>query len=151
VIFFIYHVIPVPELYALCRYMAAGSGRVIEKSESEGLIKEKPDEKKKPNTEANEDSDESPKAYRNSEERPKTDENNNGSSKIDESELRLAQLQHQLPANEPGALMHLVEASTADDADDEETKQCKSLFKNLKFYLSREVSYCPYCEAQSIF
>jgi pescadillo protein len=136
------------ELYALCRYMTAGSGRVIEKSESEGLIKEKPDEKnaisktdekKKLNTEANEDSDESPKADRNTEERPRTDENNNESSKIDESELRLAQLQHQLPANEPGALMHLVEASTADDADDEETKLCKSLFKNFKFYLSREI------------
>ncbi|GJN23642.1 hypothetical protein PR202_gb11307 [Eleusine coracana subsp. coracana] len=70
---------------------------------------------------------------------PEADENNRKSSNLDESELRLAQLQHQLPANEPGALMHLVEESTADDADDDETKQCKSLFKNLKFYLSREV------------
>ncbi|CAN6292145.1 unnamed protein product [Urochloa humidicola] len=97
------------ELYALCRYMSTGSGRVIENSESGGAIKEK------------------------------EDENNKASSKSDESELRLAQLQHQLPANEPGALMHLVEESTAVDADDDETKECKSLFKNLKFYLSREV------------
>ncbi|PAN45543.1 hypothetical protein PAHAL_9G126400 [Panicum hallii] len=97
------------ELYALCRYMATGSGRVIGNSESGGAIKEK------------------------------EDENNKASSKADESELRLAQLQHQLPANEPGALMHLVEESTAVDTDDDETKECKSLFKNLKFYLSREV------------
>ncbi|CAL4943873.1 unnamed protein product [Urochloa decumbens] len=97
------------ELYALCRYMSSGSGRVIENSESGGAIKEK------------------------------EDENNKASSKADESELRLAQLQHQLPANEPGALMHLVEESTAVDTDDDETKECKSLFKNLKFYLSREV------------
>ncbi|CAL4935415.1 unnamed protein product [Urochloa decumbens] len=97
------------ELYALCRYMSTGSGRVIENSESGGAIKEK------------------------------ENESNKASSKADESELRLAQLQHQLPANEPGALMHLVEESTAVDADDDETKECKSLFKNLKFYLSREV------------
>ncbi|CAL4918546.1 unnamed protein product [Urochloa decumbens] len=97
------------ELYALCRYMSTGSGRVIGNSESGGAIKEN------------------------------EDENNKASSKADESELRLAQLQHQLPANEPGALMHLVEESTAVDADDDETKECKSLFKNLKFYLSREV------------
>ena len=45
------------------------------------------------------------------------------------------------PANEPGTLMHLVEESTAVDTDDDETKECKSLFKNLKFYLSREVRY----------
>ncbi|XP_062214883.1 pescadillo homolog isoform X2 [Phragmites australis] len=97
------------ELYALCRYMYAGSGRVIGNSESGRLIEEK------------------------------VDENSKASSKADESELRLAQLQHQLPTNEPGALMHLVEESTAVDADDNETKECKSLFKNLKFYLSREV------------
>ncbi|CAN6303912.1 unnamed protein product [Urochloa humidicola] len=97
------------ELYALCRYMSTGSGRVVGNSESGGTIKEK------------------------------EDENNKASSKSDESELRLAQLQHQLPANEPGALMHLVEESTAVDTDDDGTKECKSLFKNLKFYLSREV------------
>ena len=53
----------------------------------------------------------------------------------------MAQLQHQLPANEPGALMHLVEESTAVDTDDDEIKECESLFKNLKFYLNREVGY----------
>jgi len=37
--------------------------------------------------------------------------------------------------------MHLVEESTAIDTDDDETKECKSLFKNLKFYLNREVGY----------
>lgn len=45
----------------------------------------------------------------------------------------------QLPASEPGALMHLVENACADDKDDKETKECKSLFKNLKFFLGREV------------
>ncbi|XP_057969849.1 pescadillo homolog [Malania oleifera] len=58
----------------------------------------------------------------------------------DESEIRLAQLQHQLPANEAGALMHLVEDATNEDEDDEDTKVCKSLFKNIKFFLSREVN-----------
>ncbi|KAG2535960.1 pescadillo homolog [Panicum virgatum] len=105
------------ELYALCRYISTGSGRVTGNSESDG-VKEK----------------ESGGAIK-----EKEDENNKASSKADESELRLAQLQHQLPANEPGALMHLVEESTAIDTDDDETKECKSLFKNLKFYLSREV------------
>ncbi|KAL5218729.1 hypothetical protein ABZP36_019413 [Zizania latifolia] len=57
----------------------------------------------------------------------------------DESELRLAQLQHQLPSNEPGALMHLVQESTAADVEDDDAKECRSLFKNVKFYLSREV------------
>ncbi|GMH06776.1 hypothetical protein Nepgr_008616 [Nepenthes gracilis] len=57
----------------------------------------------------------------------------------DESEIRLAQLQHQLPSSEPGALMHLVEDAEGLDDDDEETKECKSLFKNMKFFLSREV------------
>ena len=71
----------------------------------------------------------------------KEDENNKASSKADQSELRFAQLQHQLPANEPGALMHLVEESTAVDMDDDEIKECESLFKNLKFYLNREVGY----------
>lgn len=69
----------------------------------------------------------------------KETENNNESSKTDESELRLAQLQHQLPTNEPGALMHLVEESTADDTEEESVKECRTLFKDLKFYLSREV------------
>ncbi|OVA20430.1 BRCT domain [Macleaya cordata] len=57
----------------------------------------------------------------------------------EDSELRLAQLQHQLPANEPGALMQLVEDAAGDDKDDEETRECKTLFKNLRIFLSREV------------
>ncbi|KAL2661283.1 hypothetical protein AAZX31_03G214900 [Glycine max] len=55
------------------------------------------------------------------------------------SELRLAQLQHQLPSNEPGALMHLVEEVTGEDEEDQDTKECKKLFKNMKFFVSREV------------
>lgn len=58
---------------------------------------------------------------------------------LDESELRLAQLQHQLPSNEPGALMRLVKDAAGEDEDDEETKECKTLFKDMKFFLSREV------------
>ncbi|KAF5740406.1 pescadillo isoform X1 [Tripterygium wilfordii] len=59
----------------------------------------------------------------------------------DESDVRLAQLQHQLPSNEPGALMHLVGdvGVDTDNDDDEDTRQCKNLFKNMKFFLSREV------------
>ncbi|KHN03966.1 pescadillo homolog [Glycine soja] len=55
------------------------------------------------------------------------------------SELRLAQLQHQLPSNEAGALMHLVEEVTGEDEEDQDTKECKKLFKNMKFFVSREV------------
>lgn len=62
------------------------------------------------------------------------------------SELRLAQLQHQLPSNEPGALMHLVEEVTGEDDEDLDTKECKILFKNVKFFLSREVrSFDVFC------
>ncbi|OIT28838.1 PREDICTED: pescadillo homolog [Nicotiana attenuata] len=57
----------------------------------------------------------------------------------DESELRLAQLQQQLPSNEPGALMHLVQNAAESDEDDSETRKCKALFKDVKFFLSREV------------
>lgn len=58
---------------------------------------------------------------------------------LNESELRLAQLQHQLPSNEPGALMHLVEDVSGEDEEDEDTRECKKLFMNMKFFLSREV------------
>ncbi|KAH7532464.1 pescadillo homolog [Ziziphus jujuba] len=58
---------------------------------------------------------------------------------LNESELRLAQLQHQLPSNEPGALMHLVEDLSGEDEEDEDTRECKKLFRTMKFYLSREV------------
>nr|AGG84230.1 pescadillo [Nicotiana benthamiana] len=57
----------------------------------------------------------------------------------DESELRLAQLQQQLPSNEPGALMHLVQNAAESDEDDSETRKCKALLKDVKFFLSREV------------
>ncbi|KAF8365021.1 hypothetical protein HHK36_032976 [Tetracentron sinense] len=66
-------------------------------------------------------------------------ETGKGGTQTDETELRLAQLQHQLPANEPGTLMHLVDAAAREDDDNEETRECKTLFKNLKFFLSREV------------
>ncbi|KAF3444608.1 hypothetical protein FNV43_RR14300 [Rhamnella rubrinervis] len=58
---------------------------------------------------------------------------------LNESELRLAQLQHQLPSNEPGALMHLVEDVSIEDEEDQDARECKTLFGNLKFFLSREV------------
>ncbi|KAI4383836.1 hypothetical protein MLD38_009632 [Melastoma candidum] len=56
-----------------------------------------------------------------------------------ESNLRLAQLQQQLPYNEPGALMHLVEETTTEEEEDQDTKECKKLFEGMKFFLSREV------------
>lgn len=68
----------------------------------------------------------------------KADANETG-AKPNEDELRLAQLQHQLPSNEPGALMHLIEDANGEDGDDEETKLCRALFRNMKFFLSREV------------
>ncbi|KAL0384008.1 UNVERIFIED_CONTAM: Pescadillo [Sesamum radiatum] len=67
-----------------------------------------------------------------------TDDQKEG-AELDESELRLAQLQQQLPSNEPGALMHLVEDAASEDEEDVETRECKNLFKNMKFFLSREV------------
>ncbi|XP_018859884.1 pescadillo homolog [Juglans regia] len=57
----------------------------------------------------------------------------------DESDLRLAQLQYQLPLNEPGVLMRLAEDVAGEDEEDEDTRECKKLFKSLKFFLSREV------------
>ncbi|KAJ7970787.1 Pescadillo-like [Quillaja saponaria] len=41
-----------------------------------------------------------------------------------ESELRLAQLHHQLPSNEPGAVMHLVEDLSDGNEEDQDTKDC---------------------------
>lgn len=63
-----------------------------------------------------------------------------GTGKVAESELRLAQLQHQLPSNEPGALMGLVENIPGEDEEDNDTMVCKGLFKDMKFFLNREVS-----------
>ncbi|XP_051137124.1 pescadillo homolog [Andrographis paniculata] len=45
----------------------------------------------------------------------------------------------ELPPSEPGALMHLLEDAHNDDDEDVETRECKTLFKNMKFFLSREV------------
>ncbi|KAG7555261.1 BRCT domain [Arabidopsis suecica] len=71
---------------------------------------------------------------------PKVDASSSSQSNDrEESELRLAQLQHQLPSSEPGALMHLVADNNKEVEEDEETRVCKSLFKDLKFFLSREV------------
>ncbi|GJY66510.1 transcription factor PIF1 [Tanacetum coccineum] len=57
----------------------------------------------------------------------------------EESEHRLAQLQDQLPSNEPGALMNLDVNAAFVSEDDEETRACKSLFQNKTFFLGREV------------
>ncbi|KMT03757.1 hypothetical protein BVRB_8g189050 [Beta vulgaris subsp. vulgaris] len=64
-------------------------------------------------------------------------------SQLDESEVTLAQLQHQLAPSEPGALMHLVEETEIEDDADEETKECRSLLKDMRFFLSREVPREP--------
>jgi pescadillo protein len=37
--------------------------------------------------------------------------------------------------------MHLVADNNKEVEEDEETRVCKSLFKDLKFFLSREVSF----------
>ncbi|KAJ6821272.1 pescadillo-like protein [Iris pallida] len=95
------------ELYALCRYIAAGSGAPSGNSQA---ITSGTDQTHGEKNDA-----------------------------LSDEELRLAQLQHQLPTNEPGTLMHLIEDATAVVEEDEETKLCKRLFKNMKFFLSREV------------
>ncbi|GKV37239.1 hypothetical protein SLEP1_g45294 [Rubroshorea leprosula] len=69
----------------------------------------------------------------------------------EESELRLAQLQHQLPTNEPGALMHLVQDTTSKVEEDEDTRECKILFQNMKFFLSREVLREEYIQPQWVY
>ncbi|KAG2710445.1 hypothetical protein I3760_04G027300 [Carya illinoinensis] len=66
-------------------------------------------------------------------------ETQNKGTQPDESDLRLAQLQYQLPLNAPGALMRLAEDVAGEDEEDEDTRECKKLFKSLKFFLSREV------------
>ncbi|KAL7118623.1 hypothetical protein ACP275_02G015000 [Erythranthe tilingii] len=66
-------------------------------------------------------------------------ENQQEGTNLDESEVRLAQLHQQLPSNEPGALMHLLDDGSNKEDEDLETRECKSLFKNVKFFLSREV------------
>ncbi|URE39895.1 Pescadillo N-terminus [Musa troglodytarum] len=97
------------ELYALCRYISAGSGRLSGDPQAITSVEDGQHEVEKTDT------------------------------RTEESELRLAQLQHQLSANEPGALMHLMENTDDMDDEDHEKKECRNLFRNLKFFLSREV------------
>lgn len=66
-------------------------------------------------------------------------EGDDGEHTVKETELRLAQLQHQLTSDEPGALMNLVKDAEGENEEDADTKECKNLFRNLKFFLSREV------------
>lgn len=73
--------------------------------------------------------------------RSKEQDNHELASQVDESQLTLAQLQHQLAPSEPGALMHLIEEAETVDEADEETKECRSLFKDTKFFLGREVIF----------
>lgn len=75
------------------------------------------------------------------ESRAASQETDSHGKELEESELRLAQLQHQLPSNEPGALMHLMEDAEGNDEVDLETRECKNLFKDMKFFLSREVGF----------
>ena len=42
-------------------------------------------------------------------------------------------------SNQPDAFMHLLEDASWDDKDDDDTKECKSLFKNTIFFLGHEV------------
>ncbi|OMO69358.1 hypothetical protein COLO4_29105 [Corchorus olitorius] len=77
--------------------------------------------------------------YRASVQEPQVAGSSRSVQEQEESDLRLAQLQHQLPANEPGALMHLVQNADSEIEEDEATRECKNLFQNKKFFLSREV------------
>ncbi|XP_004509849.1 pescadillo homolog [Cicer arietinum] len=101
------------DLYALSRYANADNRPAILSSEASQLVESEQVGNKK--TEAE--------------------------TENEKSELRLAQLQNQLPSNEPGALMHLVEKAAGDDEEeyDQETRECKNLFRNVKIFLSREV------------
>ncbi|XWS32738.1 hypothetical protein CRYUN_Cryun22dG0015300 [Craigia yunnanensis] len=77
--------------------------------------------------------------YRASVQEPQVTGSSRSEQEQEECDLRLAQLQHQLPANEPGALMHLVQNAASEIEEDEATKDCKKLFQNKKIFLSREV------------
>lgn len=57
----------------------------------------------------------------------------------DESLLRHEQLQQLLSSDEPGASMHLAVDAISEDEEDADTRECKNLFKTMKFFLSREV------------
>ncbi|XP_075495962.1 pescadillo homolog isoform X2 [Primulina tabacum] len=56
----------------------------------------------------------------------------------DESVVRHVQLQL-LSSDEPGALMPLAVDAISEDEEDAGTRECKNLFKTIKFFLSREV------------
>ncbi|KAF7819534.1 pescadillo-like protein [Senna tora] len=99
------------DLYALSRYVNTNARLSVLNSEADNLVGSEQDEAKQIGAQ----------------------------SEGEKSELRLAQLQHQLPSNEPGALMHLVEDVSGEDEEDQDTRECKKLFKDMKFFLSREV------------
>ncbi|KAG6410868.1 hypothetical protein SASPL_128939 [Salvia splendens] len=61
-----------------------------------------------------------------------------GSESAEHQQDEPGALMQQLPSNEPGALMHLLEDASRDDEEDSETRECKNLFRNIKFFLSRE-------------
>nr|GEV25099.1 pescadillo-like protein [Tanacetum cinerariifolium] len=61
----------------------------------------------------------------------------------EESEFKLAQLEDQLPSNEPLAMMNLVVNATFVSEDDEETRVCKILFLNKTFFMDREIVDWP--------
>ncbi|KAL1554373.1 pescadillo [Salvia divinorum] len=61
-----------------------------------------------------------------------------GSEQAEHQQDEPGALMQQLPSNEPGALMHLLEDASREDDEDSETRQCKNLFRNINFFLSRE-------------
>ena len=63
-----------------------------------------------------------------------------GSEPAEHQQDQAGDLMQQLPSNEPGALMHLLEDASREDEEDSETRECKYLFRNIKFFLSREVT-----------
>ncbi|KAL2528919.1 pescadillo-related [Forsythia ovata] len=60
-------------------------------------------------------------------------------TKLEKPQLILSQLQHHIPSNECGALMRLVEDVDEENEYDTEMKECRNFFKDMKFFLSREV------------
>ncbi|CAN6444855.1 unnamed protein product [Victoria cruziana] len=99
------------ELYALSRYVSASS-RVATQNQIESTASLAPEQS----------------------------EENEKQPEASDSELRFAFLQNQLPSNGPGSFSHLIEETADEDEDDDmDRKECKTLFKNRRFFLSREV------------
>ncbi|XP_031503024.1 pescadillo homolog [Nymphaea colorata] len=99
------------ELYALSRYVSASS-RMATQNQIESAVSSAPEQ-----SEASEKQ-----------------------LEASDSEQRLALLQNQLPRNGTGSFSHLIQDLTDEDEDDDmDRKECKTLFKNLRFFLSREV------------